>query len=46
MTGSHHFNANDDVMVVGAATQNPGDRPRLFADEFTVTLHDAGEPAV
>ena len=46
MTGSHHFNENDDVIAVGAATQNAGDRPRLFADEFTVTLHDAGEFSV
>lgn len=37
-TGSHHFNQNDDVYAVGAAAQNAGDRPRLFADGFSVTL--------
>jgi hypothetical protein len=37
-TGSHHFNENDEVYAVGAATQKPGDRPRLFADGFTITL--------
>lgn len=36
-TGSHHFNANDEVFAVGAATQGSGDRLRLFADGFTVT---------
>jgi hypothetical protein len=38
MTGSHHFNENDEVYAVGAATQKAGDRPRLFADGFTVSL--------
>jgi hypothetical protein len=37
-TGSHHFNENDEVFAVGAATDKAGDRPRLFADGFTVTL--------
>ncbi|MDX6708812.1 MAG: hypothetical protein QOI48_4658 [Solirubrobacteraceae bacterium] len=37
-TGSHHFNENDEVYAVGAETQKQGDRPRLFADGFTVTL--------
>jgi hypothetical protein len=37
-TGSHHFNENDEVYAVGAATQKAGDRPRLFADGFTVSL--------
>jgi hypothetical protein len=37
-TGSHHFNEDDDVYAVGAATQEQGDRPHLFADRFTVTL--------
>lgn len=37
-TGSHHFNESDEVYAVGAATQKPGDRPRLFADGFTITL--------
>jgi hypothetical protein len=36
-TGSHHFNRDDEVYAVGAATQKPGDRPRLFADQFTIT---------
>ena len=36
-TGAHHFNKDDEVYAVGAATQKPGDRPRLFADRFTVT---------
>ena len=36
-TGSHHFNADDEVFAVGAATQKRGDRPQLFADGFTVT---------
>lgn len=38
MTGSHHFNAGDEVYAVGAAMEKPGDSPRLFADGFTVTL--------
>ena len=37
-TGSHHFNENDEVYAVGAATEKPGDRPSLFADGFSVTL--------
>jgi hypothetical protein len=37
-TGSHHFNENDEVYAVGAATQKPGDRPRLFADGRSITL--------
>lgn len=37
-TGAHHFNQHDEVYAVGAATQKHGDRPRLFADGFTVTL--------
>jgi hypothetical protein len=37
-TGSHHFNQNDEVFAVGAATHQAGDRPHLFADGFTVTL--------
>jgi hypothetical protein len=37
-TGAHHFNQDDEVYVVGAATEKHGDRPRLFADGFTVTL--------
>ena len=37
-TGSHHFNQNDEVYAVGAATHEAGDRPRLFADGFTVSL--------
>jgi hypothetical protein len=40
-TGSHHFNLDDEVLAVGAATQKPGDRPRLFAHMFTVTDTDA-----
>ncbi len=36
-TGVHHFNENDEVYAVGAATQKQGDRPRLFADGFIVT---------
>jgi len=36
-TGAHHFNENDEVYAVGAATQKQGDTPRLFADAFTVT---------
>ena len=36
-TGAHHFNRDNEVYAVGAATQKPGDRPRLFADRFTVT---------
>lgn len=36
-TGAHHFNADDDVYAVGAATLKHGDRPALFADEFTVS---------
>lgn len=36
-TGAHHFNANDDVYAVGAATLKQGEGPRLFADGFTVT---------
>ena len=35
-TGAHHFNKNDEVYAVGAAIQKPGERPRLFADGFTV----------
>lgn len=35
-TGSHHFNQDDEVHVVVAVMQNTGDRPRLFADGFTV----------
>lgn len=27
-TGSHHFNENDEVYAVGAATQKAADRPR------------------
>lgn len=42
-TGSHHFNKNDEVYAVGAATHQAGDRPRLFADGFTVALEDAAE---
>ena len=42
-TGSHHFNLDDEVLAVGAATQKPGDRPRLFAHGFTVTDRDALE---
>jgi hypothetical protein len=37
-TGSHHFNQNDEVYAVGAATHKAGDRPHLFADGFTVSL--------
>jgi hypothetical protein len=37
-TGSHHFNENDKVYAVGAATHQAGDRPHLFADGFTVSL--------
>jgi hypothetical protein len=37
-TGSHHFNENDEVFAVGAALHNAGDRPRLFANRFTITL--------
>ena len=37
-TGSQHFNENDEVYAVGAATQKAADRPRLFADGFTVSL--------
>ena len=37
-TGSHHFNRNDEVIAVGAALHKAGDRPRLFADGFRVTL--------
>ncbi|HEV3002539.1 MAG TPA: hypothetical protein VGW75_17505 [Solirubrobacteraceae bacterium] len=36
-TGAHHFNKDDEVFAVGAATQKRGDRPHLFADGFTVT---------
>ena len=36
-TGSHHFNQDDEVYAVGAVTQKRGDRPRLFADGFTVS---------
>jgi len=36
-TGSHHFNKDDEVIAVGAATHKTGDRPHLFADGFTVT---------
>lgn len=36
-TGAHHFNKDDEVYAVGAATQKQGDRPRLFAEGFTVT---------
>ncbi len=36
-TGAHHFNRGDEVYAVGAATEKRGDRPRLFADTFTVT---------
>jgi hypothetical protein len=36
-TGAHHFNRDDEVYAVGAATQKRGDRPHLFADRFTVT---------
>lgn len=32
------FNENDEVYAVGAATQKAADRPRLFADGFTVSL--------
>lgn len=31
-------NENDELYAVGAATQKAGDRPRLFADGFTVSL--------
>jgi hypothetical protein len=41
-TGSHHFNENDDVIAVGAATNEHGDRPRLFADGFAVSLTHGG----
>jgi hypothetical protein len=37
-TGSHHFNRNDKVYAVGAATHHAGDRPHLFADGFTITF--------
>ena len=37
-TGAHHFNEDDEVLAVGAATQKQGDRPHLFADRFSVTL--------
>jgi hypothetical protein len=37
-TGSHHFNEDDEVYAVGAATQKRGDRPRLFADGRSITL--------
>jgi hypothetical protein len=37
-TGSHHFNQDDEVIAVGAATEKPGERPRLFADTFSVSL--------
>jgi hypothetical protein len=37
-TGSHHFNEDDEVLAVGAATNKAGDRPRLFAKRFSVTL--------
>jgi len=37
-TGSHHFNENDRVFAVGAATHKAGDRPHLFADGFSVSL--------
>jgi hypothetical protein len=40
-TGSHHFNKNDEVYAVGAATHEAGDRPHLFADGFTVTLEES-----
>ena len=36
-TGAHHFNRDDDVTAVGAATQQAGDRPHLFADRFTIS---------
>lgn len=36
-TGVHHFNKDDEVYAVGAATQKRGDRPSLFADRFTIT---------
>lgn len=36
-TGVHHFNEGDEVYAIGAARQKRGDRPRLFADGFTVT---------
>jgi len=35
-TGSHHLNQDDEVHVVVAVMQDAGDRPRLFADGFTV----------
>jgi hypothetical protein len=31
-------NENDELYAVGAAMQKAGDRPRLFADGFTVSL--------
>ena len=31
-------NENDELYAVGAATQKADDRPRLFADGFTVSL--------
>jgi hypothetical protein len=37
-TGSHHFNQHDKVYAVGAAIHQAGDRPHLFAGEFTVTF--------
>jgi hypothetical protein len=37
MTGAHHFNKDDEVYAVGAATLKQGDRPHLFAERFTVT---------
>jgi hypothetical protein len=37
-TGSHHFNENNEVYAVGAATHQAGDRPHLFADGFKVEL--------
>ena len=37
-TGSHHFNRDDEVYAVGAATRQAGDRPHLFADGFTITF--------
>jgi len=36
-TGSHHFNRDDEVYAVGAATQRRKGRPRLFAERFTVS---------